>query len=105
MKRTDTLVAALLALTALGGTAGLAETSGIEDPMAEAKAFLASPTSLSQAIATAESAAGGKAAAGPTPCTKLGRLLLSAAGGLGAATACALLPRGNAASACCAQPL
>ena len=61
MKRTDTLVAALLALTALGGTAGLAETSGIEDPMAEAKAFLASPTSLSQAIATAESAAGGKA--------------------------------------------
>ncbi len=60
MNRSNTFVAALLALSALGGTAALAETSGTEDPMAEAKAFLASPTSLPQAITAAEAAAGGK---------------------------------------------
>lgn len=63
MKRSNSFVVALLALTAFGGTAALAETGGAENPMAEAQAFLASPTSLSQAIATAETAAGGKVAA------------------------------------------
>ena len=63
MKRANSFVVALLALTAFGGTAALAETGGAENLMAEAQAFLASPTSLSQAIATAETAAGGKVAA------------------------------------------
>lgn len=63
MKRSNSFVVALLALTAFGGTAALAETSGAETTMAEAQAFLASPTSLAQAIATAETAAGGKVAA------------------------------------------
>ena len=63
MKRSRSFVVALLALTAFGGTAALAEAGGTETPMAEAQAFLASPTSLSQAIATAETAAGGKVAA------------------------------------------
>ena len=51
---------ALVALSAIGGTSAFAETTGTEEPMAEAQAFLASPTSLSQATATAEAAAGGK---------------------------------------------
>ena len=55
-----TITGALLALSLIAGTSAFAETSGNEDPMAEAQAFLASPTSLSQAIATAEVAAGGK---------------------------------------------
>ena len=55
-----TITGALLALSLISGTSAFAETSGTEDPMAEAQAFLASPTSLSQAIATAEAAAGGK---------------------------------------------
>ena len=63
MKRSNSFVVALLALTAFGGTAALAAAGGTETPMAEAQAFLASPTSLSQAIATAETAAGGKVAA------------------------------------------
>lgn len=63
MKRSNSFVVALLALTAFGGTAALAETGGAENPMAEAQAFLASPTSLTQAIVTAETAAGGKVAA------------------------------------------
>ena len=55
----------LLALSLIAGAAAFAETPTVgtgstEDPMAEAQAFLASPTSLSQAIATAEAAAGGK---------------------------------------------
>ena len=54
------LAVALVALSAIGGTSAFAETQGTEDPMAEAQAFLASPTSLSQAIATAEAAATGK---------------------------------------------
>lgn len=63
MKRSNSFALAFLALTALSGTAALAETNGTEDPMAEAQAFLASRTTLSQAIATAEAAAGGKVAA------------------------------------------
>ena len=55
-----TITGALLALSLISGTSAFAETSGTEDPMGEAQAFLASPTSLSQAIATAEAAAGGK---------------------------------------------
>ena len=62
MKRSKSIAAVLLALTAFGGTAALAESAGAENPMAEAKAFLSSPTSLTQAIATAEAAAGGKVA-------------------------------------------
>ena len=66
--RTKTSLAitgALLGLSLIAGAAAFAEspsidTGGVEDPMAEAQAFLASPTSLSQAIATAEAAAGGK---------------------------------------------
>ena len=64
-KSTLTITGALLALSLISGTSAFAETpiietQGAEDPMAEAQAFLASPTSLSQAIATAEAAAGGK---------------------------------------------
>ena len=55
-----TITGALLALSLILGTSASAETQGIENPMAEAQAFLASPTSLSQAIATAEAAASGK---------------------------------------------
>jgi hypothetical protein len=55
-----TITGALLALSLISGTSAFAETKGIEDPMAEAQAFLASPTSLSQAITAAEAAAGGK---------------------------------------------
>ncbi len=63
MKHQNTAILALLALTAFAGSAALAETGGAADPLAEAQAFLASPTSLTQAIATAETAAGGKVAA------------------------------------------
>ena len=61
-KTSLTITGALLALSLIGGTSAFAETPavGIEDPMAEAQAFLASPTSLSQAIAAAEAASGGK---------------------------------------------
>ena len=55
-----TITGALFALSLISGTSAFAETQGIENPMAEAQAFLASPTSLSQAIATAEAAASGK---------------------------------------------
>ena len=51
---------ALLALSLISGASAFAETQATEDPMAEAQAFLASPTSLSQAIAIAEAATGGK---------------------------------------------
>ena len=54
------ITGALLALSLISGASAFAETQGTEDPMAEAQAFLASPTSLSQAIAAAEAAAGGK---------------------------------------------
>ena len=59
-KTSLTITGALLALSLISGTSAFAETQGKEDPMAEAQAFLASPTSLTQAIATAEAAAGGK---------------------------------------------
>ena len=55
-----TITGALLALSLISGTSAFAETQGTEDPTAEAQAFLASPTSLAQATATAEAAAGGK---------------------------------------------
>lgn len=54
------ITGALLALSLTSGASAFAETQGTEDPMAEAQAFLASPTSLSQAITAAEAAAGGK---------------------------------------------
>ena len=67
MKTTNslTITATLLALSLISGTSAFAETraiesGGTEDPMAEAQAFLASPTSMAQAIAAAEAAAGGK---------------------------------------------
>lgn len=60
MNCTTSIAAAFLALAALGATAALAETAGTENPVAEAQAFLASPTSLTQATTTAEAAAGGK---------------------------------------------
>lgn len=59
-KTSLTVTGALLALSLISSTTAFAATQGAEDPKAEAQAFLASPTSLSQAIATAESAAGGK---------------------------------------------
>lgn len=61
-KTSLTITGALLALSLIAGTSAFAETPavGSEDPMAEAQAFLASPTSLSQAIAAAEAASSGK---------------------------------------------
>ena len=59
-KSSLTITGSLLALSLISGTSAFAETTGTEDPMAEAQAFLASPTSLSQAITAAEAAAGGK---------------------------------------------
>jgi uncharacterized membrane protein YkoI len=55
-----TITGALLVLSLISGTSAFADTTGTEDPMAEAQTFLASPTSLSEAIAAAEAAAGGK---------------------------------------------
>ena len=55
-----TITGALLVLSLISGTSAFAQTQGTEDSMAEAQAFLASPTSLAQATATAEAAAGGK---------------------------------------------
>ena len=59
-KTSLTITGALLVLSLISGTSAFAETQDTENPMAEAQAFLASPTSLSQAIGTAEAAAGGK---------------------------------------------
>ena len=56
------ITGALLALCVMAGSSAFAENQAAEDPMAEAQAFLASPTGLGQAIATAEQAAGGKVA-------------------------------------------
>lgn len=56
------ITGALLALGLITGTSAFAETNTKADPMAEAQAFLASPTSLTQAIVAAEAAAGGKVA-------------------------------------------
>lgn len=60
-----TITGALVALSLIAGTSAFAvtlntENAGTEDPMAEAQAFIVSPTSMPQAIATAEAAAGGK---------------------------------------------
>jgi hypothetical protein len=57
------MAGAFVALSMISGTAVLAETQTANDPMAEAQAFLASPTSLAQATATAEAASGGKVSA------------------------------------------
>ena len=55
-----TATGALLALLLMSGTSVFADSQATENPKAEAQAFLASPTDLSQAIATAEAAAIGK---------------------------------------------
>ena len=52
------IAATLLAM--ISGTAVLAESQTEQDPMAEAQAFLSSPTSMAQAIAAVEAATGGK---------------------------------------------
>jgi uncharacterized membrane protein YkoI len=54
------MTAALLALSLIAGTSAFAESKRIEDPKAEAEAFLASPISLSQAILAADTETGGK---------------------------------------------
>ena len=60
IKNAFAVAAGLVALTLIGGTAAMAENHVAEDPMAEAQAFLGSPTSMAQAIAAAEAATGGK---------------------------------------------
>lgn len=60
MKTSLKLASAFVALSLIGGTAAVAENHVAEDPMAEAQGFLASPTSMAQAIAAAEAATGGK---------------------------------------------
>ena len=55
------IAAGLFGLSLIAGTAAWAEEAAAPGPSAEALAFLASPTSLAAAIATVESAAGGKA--------------------------------------------
>lgn len=57
------IAASVLAIAVINGTAVLADNQPAQGPMAEAQAFLASPTSLSQAITTAEAAGGGKVSA------------------------------------------
>ena len=60
MKTSLKLASVVAALSLFGGTVAMAENHVAEDPMAEAQAFLASPTSMAQAIAAAEAATGGK---------------------------------------------
>ena len=60
IKNAFAVAAGLVALTLMGGTAAVAESHVAEDPMAEAQAFLSSPTSMAQAIAAAEAETGGK---------------------------------------------
>lgn len=60
MKTSTKLASAFVALSLIGGTAAMAKNHVTEDPMAEAQAFLSSPTSMAQAIAAAEAATGGK---------------------------------------------
>ena len=60
LKTALSIAAGLAALVMMGGTAAVAENHVAEDPMAEAQAFLGSPTSMAQAIAAAEVATGGK---------------------------------------------
>lgn len=59
-KRSLATVGAIIALSLISGNSAFAESKGTEDPMEEAQAFMASPTSMSQTIAAAEAAAGGK---------------------------------------------
>lgn len=59
-KRSLATFGALMALSLMSGNSAFAETEGTEAPMEEAQAFLTSPTSVSQAIAAAEAASGGK---------------------------------------------
>lgn len=56
---TLTITGALAFFSLVSGTSAFAEPT-TEDPMAESQAFLASKTSMAEAIATAEAAAGGK---------------------------------------------
>lgn len=60
MKTSLNLASVVAALSLFGGTVAMAENHVAEDSMAEAQAFLASPTTLAQAIAAAEAATGGK---------------------------------------------
>lgn len=60
IKNAFAVAAGLVALTLMGGTAAVAENHAAEDPMAEAQAFLGSPTSMAQAITAADAATGGK---------------------------------------------
>ena len=60
MNATTSLKIAATALAMISGTAVLAESQGAKNPAAEAQAFLTSPTTLAQATAAAEAAAGGK---------------------------------------------
>ena len=62
LKSRYSIAASLVALTMISGTAVLAENHVVEDPAAEAQAFLASPTSMAAATATAETETGGKVA-------------------------------------------
>ena len=59
-KMTPAVLMALLGLSAVSGTAAFAQAQVTEDPKAEAQAFLGSQTSMSAAIAAAETASGGK---------------------------------------------
>ena len=59
-KRSLATVGAIMALSLISGNSAFAESKGTENPMEEAQAFLASPTSMSQAIVAAEAASGGK---------------------------------------------
>lgn len=59
-KRSLATVGAIMALSLISGNSAFAESKGTENPMEEAQAFLASPTSMSQAIAAAEAESGGK---------------------------------------------
>ena len=59
-KRSLATVGAIMALSLISGNSAFAESKGTENPREEAQAFLASPTSMSQAIAAAEAASGGK---------------------------------------------
>lgn len=54
------IAASALAIALITAGTTLAKTQPTEDPAAEAQAFLKSPTTLAQAVVTAETAAGGK---------------------------------------------
>ena len=54
------IAASALAIALITGSAVLAENQTVQDPAAEAQAFLTSPTSLAQATTTAQTAVSGK---------------------------------------------